>query len=118
MLLQPAKSIGLEVSSPPSPERSRLDDCYLSSRCDSQPCSALVPFFPEVHEELTKMWKAAYAARSHLSSSLLTILDGVAARECVDVPQVERVVVVLLCYYFQSSQCCGVGCLCSARLAG
>ncbi len=49
MLLRVAKSIGLEVKSPPSPERSKLNDWYLGSRRQSQPCSAPVPFFMEVH---------------------------------------------------------------------
>lgn len=62
MFLQLAKSIRLEVNSPTSPERSRIDDWYLDSGRESQPCSALVPFFLEVHEELTKMWKAPYTA--------------------------------------------------------
>ncbi|KAL0147132.1 hypothetical protein M9458_057656 [Cirrhinus mrigala] len=85
MLLRAAKSIELEVPKAPSPERSRLDDWFL------------VPFFPEVHEELTKTWAAPITARPRQSSSLLTTLDGGAARGHVDVPQVERVIVVHLC---------------------
>ncbi|KAI2664150.1 Tryptophan 2,3-dioxygenase [Labeo rohita] len=45
-----------------------------------QPCPAPVPLFPEVHEELSKMWKAPYSACTHLGSSLLTTLDDGAAR--------------------------------------
>ncbi|KAI2645907.1 Papilin [Labeo rohita] len=62
MLLWAAKSIGLVVRKPTSPEPSQLDDWFLGSRRDSnQPRLAPVPFFLEVHEELTKMWKAPYS---------------------------------------------------------
>ncbi|XP_073673500.1 interferon-induced GTP-binding protein Mx-like [Garra rufa] len=55
-----------------------------------------VPFFLEVHEELTRMWKAPYTARSRPGSSLLTTLDGGQPGGYVDVPQVEHAVVVHL----------------------
>lgn len=54
MLSLAAVSIGLEWNPPPCPEHSQLDDWYLCLECDSQPHPAPVPFFPEVHEELTK----------------------------------------------------------------
>ncbi|KAL1270897.1 hypothetical protein QQF64_029913 [Cirrhinus molitorella] len=98
MLRRAAASIGLEVSKAPSPKRSRLDDWYLGASSDvATPRTAPVPFFPEVHEELTKTWKAPYSARTRQGSSLLTTLDGGAARGYVDVPQVERAVAVHLC---------------------
>ncbi len=86
MLARAAVSIGLEVNRPPSPEPSRLDD------------SAPVPFFPEVHEELTSSWMAPFTARSRSSaSSVLTTLDGGVARGYAGIPQVERAVAVHLC---------------------
>ncbi len=87
LLPQAAKSMGC----------SKLDDWYLGSGHDFQPCSAPVPFFPDVHEELTDMWKAPYTSSSHLSSSLLTTLYGRATNGYMDVPQVECAVVVHLC---------------------
>ncbi len=69
------------VNRPPSPEPSCLDDWFLGAGRDSQPCSAPVPFFLEVHEELTKLWMAPFTARSCSSvSSVLTTLDCGAAR--------------------------------------
>ncbi len=53
MLARAAASIGLEVNRPPSPEPSRLDDWFLGAGRGSQPRPTPVPFFPEVHEELT-----------------------------------------------------------------
>ncbi len=60
MLARAAVSIGLEVNRPPSPELSRLDDWFLGAGHGSQPRSTPVPFFPEVHEELTKSWMAPF----------------------------------------------------------
>ncbi len=78
-------SIGLEVH-------------FLGAGGGSQPRSPPVPFFPEVHEELTKSWMAPFTARSQLSfSSVLTTLDGGAARGYAGIPQVERAIAVHLC---------------------
>ncbi len=98
MLAQAAVSIGLEVNRPPSPEPSRLDDWFLGAGRGSQPHPAPVPFFPEVHEELTSSWMAPFTARSRSSaSSVLTTLDGGVARGYAGIPQVERAVAVHLC---------------------
>ncbi len=97
MLARAAVSIGLEVNRPPSPEPSRLDDWFLGAGRGSQPRPAPVPFFPEVHEELTKSWMAPFTARSPLSaSSILTTLDGGVARGYAGIPQVERAIAVHL----------------------
>ncbi len=95
MLARAAVSIGLEVNRPPSPEPSRLDDWFLGAGRGSQPRPAPVPFFPEVHEELTSSWMAPFTARSRSSaSSVLTTLDGGVARGYAGIPQVERAVAV------------------------
>ncbi len=63
-----------------------------------EPHPAPVPFFPEVHEELTSSWMAPFTARSRSSaSSVLTTLDGGVARGYAGIPQVERAVAVHLC---------------------
>ncbi len=98
MLARAAVSIGLEVNRPPSPEPSRLDDWFLGAGRGLQPRPAPVPFFPEVHEELTSSWMAPFTARSRSSaSSVLTTLDGGVARGYAGIPQVERAVAVHLC---------------------
>ncbi len=79
-------------------EPSRLDDWFLGAGCGSQSRPAPVPFFPEVHEELTSLWMAPFTARSRSSaSSVLTTLDGGVARGYAGIPQVERAVAVHLC---------------------
>ncbi len=98
LLLWGVVSIGLEVNRLPSPKPPRLDDWFLGAGHGSQPRSAPVPFFPEVPEELTKSWMAPFTARSRSSvSSVLTTLDGGAARGYAGIPQVERAVEVHLC---------------------
>ncbi len=98
MLARAAVNIGLEVNRPPSPEPSRLDDWFLGAGRGFQPRPAPVPFFPEVHEELTSSWMAPFTTRSRSSaSSVLTTLDGGVARGYAGIPQVERAVAVHLC---------------------
>ncbi|KAI2662475.1 GTPase Der [Labeo rohita] len=97
-LQRAAKEIGVAWVPPPSPEPSRLDDWFLGRGRDSKPRSSPVPFFPEVHEELTKSWKAPLSARSRYANSpSLTTLDGGPARGYSEVPQVERAVAMHLC---------------------
>ncbi|RXN29867.1 thyrotropin receptor-like protein [Labeo rohita] len=58
MLAQATERIGLEWKPPPCPEPLRLDIWYLRV---ARP--TLVPFFLEVHDELTEMWMASFNAR-------------------------------------------------------
>ncbi|KAL0168630.1 hypothetical protein M9458_036852, partial [Cirrhinus mrigala] len=97
-LKRAAKEIGVVWVPLPSPEPSRLDDWFLGSGRDSRPRSSPVPFFPEVHEELTRSWKAPLSARSrHVISLSLTTLDGGPVRGYTEVPQVERAIAMHLC---------------------
>ncbi|ROL52784.1 hypothetical protein DPX16_23695 [Anabarilius grahami] len=62
MLARAANRVGLAWNPPPCSEPSRLDDWYLGvARAGSQPPTP-VPFFPEVHEELTGSWTAPFTA--------------------------------------------------------
>ncbi len=98
MLARAAESVGLEWTPPPCPEPSRLDDWFLGvARAGSQGPTP-VPFFPEVHDELTGTWTAPFTARNRSSgSSSLATLDGGAARGYTEVPPVERSVAMQLC---------------------
>ncbi|KAL0196766.1 hypothetical protein M9458_005306, partial [Cirrhinus mrigala] len=68
-LQRAARETGVVWVPPPSPEPSRLDDWFLGSRRDSRPRSSPVLFFPEVHEELTKLRRAPLSARSLYANS-------------------------------------------------
>ncbi|KAI2647969.1 Tyrosine recombinase slr0733 [Labeo rohita] len=91
MLLRAAKEIGLEVPKTPPAGPSRLDDWFLGGG------SPPVPFFPEVHEELVRTWRAPHSSRPRPSSFPLASFDGGAAQGYEAVPQVERAVAVHLC---------------------
>ncbi len=67
--------LGLEWSLPEEPSRSRLDECFfLGHHQDLH--QRLFPFFPEVHNELTKSWRAPYSSRIRPSTSAaLTSVD-------------------------------------------
>ncbi|CAM4464261.1 unnamed protein product [Leuciscus chuanchicus] len=98
MLSRAAEKVGLAWNPPPCPEPSRLDNWFLGAGPAGSQCAAPVPFFPEVHEELSRTWKAPYSARSCSSgSSPLATLDGGAAKGYVDIPPVERAVAMQLC---------------------
>ncbi len=57
-----------------------------------------VPFFLEVHEELTRSWQAPFTARKKSCGfSPLTTLDGGAALGYTGIPSVERFVAMQLC---------------------
>jgi len=98
MLSRAAERVGLVWNPPPCPEPSRLDDWYLGvARAGSQQPTP-VPFFPEVHEELTGTWTAPFTARNRSGgSSSLTTLDGGAAKGYTRIPPVERAVAMQLC---------------------
>ncbi len=97
MLSRAAESVGLHWRPPPSPERSRLDNWFLGAQADRRRPPP-VPFFPEVHEEVTRSWKAPFSARNRPStSSVLTTLDGGAAQGYVEIPPVERAIAMQLC---------------------
>ncbi|KAI2657747.1 ORF V: Enzymatic polyprotein [Labeo rohita] len=97
MLLRAAKEIGLDVPKTAPADPSRLDDWFLGRAPAAPPRSPPVPFFPEVHEELVRTWRAPHSSRPRPSSSPLASLDGGAARGYEAVPQVERAVAVHLC---------------------
>ncbi len=104
MLARAAKSVGLEWRPPPCPEPSRLDDWFLGvARAGSQGPTP-VPFFPEVHDELTGTWTAPFAARNRSSgsSSLATLDSGAGYTE---IPPVERSVAMQLCPRTASTWC-------------
>ncbi len=82
MLARAAVNIGLEVNRPPSPRPSRLDDWFLGAG----------------RAQNRTLLRCPFTARSRSSvSSVLTTLDGGAARGYAGIPKVERAVAVHLC---------------------
>ncbi len=83
----------MEWREPLCPKPSRLDDWYLgATRAGSQP-PAPVSFFLEVHEKVTRLWKAPFSARNRSDASFsLTTLHGGVARVTQAIPLVEHAV--------------------------
>ncbi len=76
VLSKAVEELGLEWSPPEEPSRSRLDEWFLPGRRQA-PQQRPSPFFPEVHDELTRSWRSPYSARLRTSaSSALTTVDG------------------------------------------
>ncbi len=98
MLSRAAENVGLVWNPPPRPDPSRLDEWFLGGGRAGFQRPPPVPFFPEVHEELTRSWKAPFTARNKpCGSSPLTTLDGGAALGYTGIPSVERSVAMQLC---------------------
>ncbi len=98
MLSRAAENVGLVWNPPPRPDPSRLDEWFLGGGRTGFQRPPPVPFFPEVHEELTSSWKAPFTARNKpCGSSPLTTLDGGAALGYTGIPSVERSVAMQLC---------------------
>ncbi len=93
MLSRAAENVGLVWNPPPRPDPSRLDEWFLGGGRAGFQRPPPVPFFPEVHEELTRSWKAPFTC----GSSPLTTLDGGAALGNTGIPSVERSVAMQLC---------------------
>ncbi|CAM4734286.1 unnamed protein product [Leuciscus chuanchicus] len=104
MLSRAAAAIGLEWSPPPGPVRSRLDDWFLGAAADPRQRPTPIPFFPDVHEEVSRSWKAPLSSRDRsTASSAFPPLDQGAVKGYTGVPQVERSVAMQLCPQSASS---------------
>ncbi len=98
MLSRAAENVGLVWNPPPCPDPLRLDEWFLGGGRAGSQRPPPVPFFPEVHEELTRSWKAPFTAQNKsCGSSPLTTLDSGAALGYTGIPSVERSVAMQLC---------------------
>ncbi len=88
--------LGLKWSPPEEPSRSRLDEWFLPGR--HQAPHQRSSFFPEVHDELTKSWRATYLSRICPSASTaLTSVDGAEEKEYERLPPLDESVAMHLC---------------------
>ncbi len=91
------EELGLEWSPPEEPSRSSLDEWFLPGRRQA-PQQRPSPFFPEVHDELTRSWRSPYSARLRTSaSSALTTIDGTEEKGYERMPQLDESVAAHLC---------------------
>ncbi len=99
VLSKAVDELGLEWAPPAEPARSRLDEWYLQSdRGRKDAPRRPGPFFPEVHDEIKKLWNAPLTSRVHNpGSSLLSSVDGADQVGYVKLPPVEEAVAAHLC---------------------
>ncbi len=97
VLSKAVEELGLEWSPPEEPSRSRLDEWFLPGRRQA-PQQRPSPFFPEVHDELTRSWRSPYSARLRTSASpALTTVDGAEEKGYERMPQLDESVAAHLC---------------------
>ncbi|KAL0165908.1 hypothetical protein M9458_037752, partial [Cirrhinus mrigala] len=97
VLTRAVDELGLEWSPPEEPPRSLLDEWFLPGRRQA-PHQRASPFLPEVHEELTRSWRAPYSARLRASSSsALTSVDGAEDKGYEKLPPLDESVAAHLC---------------------
>ncbi len=96
VLSKAVEELGLEWSPPEEPSHSRLDEWFLPGHRQATQ-QRPSPFFPEVHDELTRSWRSPYSARLRTSaSSALTTIDGT-EKGYERMPQLDESVVAHLC---------------------
>ncbi len=97
VLSKAVEELGLEWSPPEEPSRSHLDEWFLPGRRQA-PQQRPSPFFPEVHDELTRSWRSPYSARLRTSaSSALTTIDGAEEKGYEKMPQLDAAHLVSGC---------------------
>lgn len=68
ILSKAVEELGLKWFSLEDPTRSRLDEWFLTGYCRA-PRQRASLFFLEVHDKLTRSWRASYSACLHASTS-------------------------------------------------
>ncbi|ROJ57633.1 hypothetical protein DPX16_23832 [Anabarilius grahami] len=97
VLSKAVEELDLEWAPLEEPSRSRLDEWFLPGRRQALRQRS-APFFPEVHEELAKSWRAPYSARLHTSHrSALTSVDGSEEKGYEHLPPLDEAVAAHLC---------------------
>ncbi len=89
VLSSTVEELGLEWSPPEEPSRSHLDDWFLPGRRQA-PRQQASPFFPEVHDQITRSWRAPYLSSLRVSSSsTLTSVNGAEEKGYDSLPPLE-----------------------------
>ncbi len=97
VMTKAVNELGLEWSPPEEPSRSRLDKWILSGRHQDLH-QRLSPFFPELHDELTKSWCTPYSSRIRPSASVaLTSVHGAEDKGYVHLPPLDESLATHLC---------------------
>ncbi|MGL5566006.1 MAG: hypothetical protein ACRDC4_09795, partial [Plesiomonas sp.] len=97
LLSRAVEDLEIDWSPPEEAARSRLDEWYLQGR-RPPPAQRFAPFFPEVHEEIAKAWKAPFSSRPKSAfSPALSTVDGAQERGYLHLPSLEEPIAAHLC---------------------
>ncbi len=97
IMTKAVNELGLEWSLPEEPPRSSLDEWFLPGRHQALRQHSS-PFFPEVHDKLTKSWRAPYSPRIRPSAPVaLTSVDGTEDKGYEHLPPLDESVATHLC---------------------
>ncbi|KAL0166425.1 hypothetical protein M9458_038269, partial [Cirrhinus mrigala] len=98
ILSEAVQDLGLDWSPPEQPTKNRLDMRYLQSGRQVAAPQRPAPFFPEVHEEISRSWRSPYSARAQAAGSrMLSSVDGADRWGYTKPPPVEEAVAAHLC---------------------
>ncbi|RXN29582.1 guanylate cyclase 2G-like protein [Labeo rohita] len=107
ILSEAVQDLGLDWSPPEQPTKNRLDMRYLQSGRQVAAPQRPAPFFPEVHEEISRSWRSPYSARAQAAGSrMLSSVDGADRWGYTKPPPVEEAVAAHLCPSAQRSVRC------------
>lgn len=96
LLRRAATLLDLEWPETAPPAPSRIDDRFLTRKHVEE--EAKVPFFPEVHQELRRSWKAPYTARVPVQGiAAYTNVAGIASLGYTTMPPLEDSMASHLC---------------------
>ncbi len=95
IMTKAVNELGLKWSPPEEPSRSRLDEWFLPGR--HQAPHQRSSFFPEVHDELTKSWRATLSRICPSASTALTSVDGAEEKEYECLTPLDESVAMHLC---------------------
>nr|XP_055041699.1 uncharacterized protein LOC129429202 [Misgurnus anguillicaudatus] len=91
-----AKELDLSWTSPDEPAKCKLDSWFLQSGRQQAAPRRKTPFFPDVHDQVSKSWSAPQSARVH-APGMFSQVDGGEAHGYVRIPPVEENVAAHLC---------------------
>ncbi len=92
------QELELSWNPPEEPAKSKLDSWYCRSSRRQVDTRTLVPFFPDIHDQLVKTWSAPQSARVHSATqAMFSQVDGAEAHGYVRMPPVEETVAAHLC---------------------
>ncbi|KAL0197791.1 hypothetical protein M9458_006331, partial [Cirrhinus mrigala] len=98
ILSEAVQDLGLDWSPPEQPTKNRLDMRYLQSGRQVAAPQRPAPFFPEVHEEISRSWRSPYSAQAQAAGlRMLSSVDGADRWGYTKPPPVEEVVAAHLC---------------------